>query len=71
MLLKHSPTQLKQSLFSLIKALYDLPDRDEISKDPIASDGNFAKYSEDIDAITEKGIEYREEKKRKAMDAKV
>ena len=48
-----------------------MPDRDEISKDPIASDGNFAKYSEDIDAITEKGIEYREEKKRKAMDAKV
>ena len=54
----------------LAKVLYDLPDRDEVFKNLIASDGNFSKYSEDIVEIMEKGEAYREEKKREAKNAK-
>lgn len=54
----------------LAKVLYDLPERDTIFKNLIASDGNYSRYSEDIDAIMEKGEAYREEKKREAKNAR-
>ena len=47
----------------LAKMLYDLPDRDAIFQNLIASDGIFSKYGENIAEIMEKGEAYRDEKK--------